>query len=485
MLTRCLRLLFIAALFTFLPAGCRQAPADDDGAPATPLTAEESISPPFSPGLEIEPTIGFPDFKFMPGPDSVDGRVFLLSQDYPEKEPAVDAAVRNILAIDFKEDWKTYALAVRDYILEGNADPDNLENSFYLEDNKVRDWYHVPWQHWGSTGREGYHGLTREGPIAKHMLAPTQENTSFAYAVGFYNDLGGYTIGKLWPDTEKPELDYFIRGGGFPVGTVVGKVLYTTLAENEVPYLVNPVTWNAYVYEADLPGNAPKTDSLGSKHVTAPLQLIQMDIMVRDDRAVSTGGWVFGTFVYNGTLSSANRWENLQPVGLMWGNDPDYTTGSSNPTPVKTVINADLKETIINPDPTMPAMHIGWGGRLNGPVDNALSSCMSCHSTGQYPVVSSILAQFQQPRGINPPADGQPASEEWMRWFRNVDCATAFDPGQAVSLDYSMQLQKSVVNYLDYQKEIRQGRFYLEYWGENYQISRNIIADSEDVTGSD
>ncbi|MGB3545683.1 MAG: hypothetical protein WBA17_01845, partial [Saprospiraceae bacterium] len=72
MLTRCLRLLFIAVLFTFLPAGCRQAPADDEGAPATPLTAEESISPPFSPGLEIEPPIGFPDFKFMPGPDSVD-----------------------------------------------------------------------------------------------------------------------------------------------------------------------------------------------------------------------------------------------------------------------------------------------------------------------------------------------------------------------------------------------------------------------------
>ena len=32
--------------------------------------------------------------------------------------------------------------------------------------------------------------------------------------------------------------------------------------------------------------------------------LIKMDIMVRDERVASTGGWGFGTYVQNGKLNS-------------------------------------------------------------------------------------------------------------------------------------------------------------------------------------
>src|SRR6516225_5654844 len=40
---------------------------------------------------------------------SYTGRIFKLSQDYPQRKPPLDAAIRKILAIDFNKDWKAYA----------------------------------------------------------------------------------------------------------------------------------------------------------------------------------------------------------------------------------------------------------------------------------------------------------------------------------------------------------------------------------------
>lgn len=423
--------------------------------------------------ISIEPTLRFPDFGAMLDPHKYNDRVFLLSQDFPKEMPTKDAALEKILSIDFKTDWKAYALAVRDYILEGNGNPNNYQNSFYLEDNKVRNWYHVPWQHWGETGREGIHGLTREGPILKKMLGPNQVQTSFAYAVGFYNDFGGYTIGKVWPEVGPPQLDYLMEGNGFPEGTVVGKVLWTTLDASQASYLNNPISWDAYVYSKDLPNSPKKADKTARE--VATVNLIQMDIMVRDERAKSTGGWVFGTFVYNGELDNDNRWKNLQPVGLMWGNDPSVTKSSNNPQPTKTIVNPDLIETKINEATTMPAMHLGWGSRLNGPVDNPNSSCMSCHSTAQYPGVSSILPMFNDPAVPVPPINST-ASVQWMRWFRNVPCTTPFDEGKAISFDYSLQLQKSVENYIEYLNTTKDGKYFLQYWDSPHKVSRNLVS---------
>ena len=182
----------------------------------------------------------FPDFGFMIEPGAYTGRVFLLSQDYPRTEPKPDDGVKKILSIDFKKDWRAYLMAVREYVFEGNTGhPGGVENDFFLEDNKVRPWYHVPWQHWGTTGREGYHGLTQEGPVSAQMLATQQHDTTHAYAVGFYNDLGGYTIGRVWADADRPDISSMGNGHGFPIGTVVAKVLFVTFDERQVPYLTN------------------------------------------------------------------------------------------------------------------------------------------------------------------------------------------------------------------------------------------------------
>ncbi|GEM47689.1 hypothetical protein [Deinococcus cellulosilyticus] len=408
--------------------------------------------------------LDFPDFGFMLPATEYHGRVFQLSQDYPSKLPKMDAGVQKILKIDFRKDWKKYALAVRDYVLQGNIEQPGYDNDFFLEDNKVRKWFHVPWQHWGPQGREGFHGLTQEGPINPQMLAQAQTTPSHAYAVGFYNDLGGYTLGRVWDNPNFPNIKYMAGGQTFPVGTVVGKVLFTTLDASEVPYLKNPIKWQAYVYNCDVPGansNAQCPPKEGGVREQAPVHLIQMDIMVRDPRAEI--GWTFGTFIYNGEVGNQNRWKNLVPVGLQWGNDPEDRTSNSNPTPVKTIINPKLKQTVINTSKDLPATHLGWGSRLNGPVDNPNSSCMSCHSTAQYPGVSAIMPFLNTP-AVPIPANGTQASAAWMKWFRNIKAGEAFDKGRAISMDYSLQLQKSIENFLDYQSSINQGQYSIQYW---------------------
>lgn len=424
--------------------------------------------------LDIPDKLGqqFPDFGRMIEPGKYDGRVFRLSQDYPGKKPNMrkDKAVQKILKMDFKEDWYAYAMAVRDYVFEGNAHPNDIENSFNLEDNKIRNWYHVPWQHWGVNGREGFHGLTKEGPIEKQMLAQEQVTPSYAYAVGFYNEPGGYTIGQVWDNVKYPDLAYMKAGNGFPVGTIVGKVLFTTLGEKEVPYLTDPISWQAYIYNSDIPGSTGKqcNQNIPECQSQTTVHLIQMDIMVRDPRADDTGGWVFGTFIYNGELGHDNKWHNMIPVGLMWGNDPEERMSSNNPTPTETIINPKLKETKINQrtvdgKPELPPSHLGWGGRLNGPVDNPNSSCMSCHSTSQYPSVSAIMPFLNEPPVAIPPV-GTEASEEWMMWFRNVECTMPFNPGEAIALDYSLQLSQGINNYVQSVNQQEEGWFSYEYW---------------------
>jgi hypothetical protein len=393
----------------------------------------------------------FPDFGHLPMPNEYQGRIFQLSQYYPRERPEIDGPVRRILEIDFRKDWEKYITAVRDYIYDGNIETEGVSADFYLENNKLRRWYHIPWQHWGPFGREGIHGLTKEGPVMAKMLAPTQTGVYQTYAVGFYNAPGGWVIGQVWKDAQNPDLDFMRRNRGFPVGTVVGKVLFTTAPVAEVPFLTAPIEWLAYA--------TTSFKEMNQRQVTT-VRFIQMDIMVRDPRADDVGGWVFGTFVYNGALARDNPWHNVVPVGLQWGNDPDVSSyPESNPTPTQTITNPDLKQVIINSSPDLPPMHLGFGLRLVGPVDNPLSSCMSCHSTAQFPPITPILP-FMATKDGQPLKPGMP---EWMRWFRNIPCNSPFDE-LATSTDYSLQLAQSIQNFLEARSQATGGLYSVQYW---------------------
>jgi len=411
------------------------------------ITACTSVSPSREP---------FKDYGYKPPAEQYNGTLFKLSQDYPAQMPD-SSQLPAFFQTDFQNDWRNYMLQVRDYCFEGNTEVD-----WRVENNKMRGWYHMPWQDYGRTGREAIHGLTQEAPLSAGQLAATQTYpVAVAHAIGFYNEFGGYTIGQVWKDHAKPDPSV-TSNAGFPIGTVVCKLLFVDMppAEiaEEIPYLVNPIEWQAYTadgFNAPAPGQAQEKPR-SVKEVT----LIQMDIMIRDDRAPS--GWIFGTFQYNGALANATPWNNLIPVGLMWGNDPDYAENTQN-IPVtdanhnfppnqpvtQTPINTGLKETIINPDANeLPPTHLGWEGRLNGPVDNPRSSCMSCHMTASYrnePLSPLFIKAEDRPPSGTPEWDAW-----WMQWFQNVgwkDGKLDKFLNAEDSLDFSLQLSAALQNF--------------------------------------
>ncbi|WP_435105158.1 hypothetical protein [Arhodomonas sp. AD133] len=370
----------------------------------------------------------YPDFGFDP-PASYDGPLFQLSQDFPDKPPEKLPAFFDKLPESFDADfetWQAYIEAAGEYCLEGN-----VAANWRVEDNSARDWYHMPWQHYGESAREFIHGLTKEAPIQPRQLAITQTDPGVTYAVGIFNAFGGYALGKVWADPLNPDPSVVSAPNSFPNGTVICKPLFVDIAPAEVPFLHNPVQWDAYI-----------VDSFSSNdRSVGTVSLIQMDFAVRDERVPETG-WLFGTFQYNGEHNPGGGWDNLVPLGIQWGNDPEVTSSTyTNPTPVRTEINPELEQSVINPGDGLPPTHLGWNARMVGPVDNPKASCMSCHMTAEFPQVSPINPTFLPPGKA--PKEG---SKAWMRWFGNLPAGEPFDKG-AISTDYSLQLSEALQNY--------------------------------------
>jgi hypothetical protein len=98
-----------------------------------------------------------------------------------------------------------------------------------------------------------------------------------------------------------------------------------------------------------------------------------------------------------------------------------------------------VRHIVLNPEARPLMQHLGYKGRLNGPIDNPRSSCLSCHSTAEIP------ADLSRPNvpGI-PPA---PATAAVLaQYFRNIKANTRFTDGE-LALDYSLQLQNGIANW--------------------------------------
>ena len=429
---------------------------------------------------------GFADFGFMVSPADYiskysDQPIFRLKADFPVEKPKTLPA---FLEIDFKKEPLKYIGAVRDYAFEGNLpDWDPFKN-------KVRNWYHIPWLHPTTTGpnayppnggTEGFHGLIKEAPLSALQLGPNLlgvQGDYSVYAVTLVNDMAGYAMGRMWKDPKNPDpkvLDKRYPDGGFPYGTVFAKLLFTDAPKgiDKVDYLENPLQWKAYITE---------NFWLSATRVVSTVNLLQMDISVRDPRADRSPsnpqgtGWVFGTFCYNGKVNHKNKFMNLVPVGLMWGNDPDNKINKTNPfPPVKTVVNKDLKETVIFEDKMLPPQHLGWNGRLNGPADLNTVSCMSCHNAAQYPAVTSLIPDGAAPDGgWAPPAQG--GTDAWMKWFQNIDCGTSMNP-QTYSTDFSFQVAIALQNFFTVKNINQQGG-----WASEYKVAPRPIARGRTAT---
>lgn len=420
-------------------------------------------------------TASFPDFGFMISRTEYTEKysnepIFRLKTDFPTEMPPKEN-MPAFMNIDFKTKPKEYILAVRDYSFEGNL-PE--WNPF---ENKTREWYHIPWLHPNSDtgyppngGTEGFRGLIKEAPVSPQQLSGTQNGSYQVYAITLINEFAGYTMAQMWKDPENPNPGATDKryGGGFPHGTVFAKLLFTDAPEGDdkIDYLENPLSWTVYITE----------NWNSSNRVVKKVNLLQMDIAVRDPRAEGEGqtGWVFGTFAYNGKLNNENKFMNLVPVGIMWGNDPDNTENKVNPfppKPVEEIQNKNLKETVVFPSPDLPPQHLGWNSRLNGPADLNTASCLSCHIAAEYPAATPLVAPGMVPAGgPEPPAQG--GSKEWMKWFQNISAATPMDE-KTYSTDFSFQVAIALDNFFNVKGGDLQGKWANEYIVREYPISRD------------
>jgi len=369
----------------------------------TVLIAVKSFSQIYSSSLDQVPA----DWK---------GNVFKLSYDYPKKLPTEKN--QPWLKYDFRTQSKEYMNAVLKYFIEGNDDA-----NWVVQNNKIRKWYHAPSMSWQPLkpklrpyGREFIHGLTKERNSLPGELYPSQKDTIQNWAVGFYNSIGAYTFGQVYKDT----TNFKIENVTFLEGTVTAKLLFTTATSNEVPYIKGTLEWQANIFKS---ANITST----SKRSPQTVRLLQVDIAIKDSRSKDFTGWVFGTFVYNVNATGKTVWEKLVPAGLMWGNDPCLFNDEK------------LNETWINPEysslfkfPNGQHIHFGYKGRLNGPVDNPISSCLSCHSTAQSPQYSNLIPNVND-------------STDLVKYFRNVKSGKPFDDlPTSYSYDYSLQLSGGV-----------------------------------------
>ena len=194
----------------------------------------------------------FADFEYLPPPSQYSGRVFKLSQQYPATPPPKER-IPAFFKIDFTKSWREYLLAARDYCFEGNITPGgDVEDDWQVAAANPPRWFHMPWQTFSPMGvGRGRDARAHSGSACSaRQLAWTQVySTGTTFAVGLFNEFGGYTIGQVWKDHNNPDPSKAL----FPEGTVICKLLFVDVPTDQVPCLSNPVEWTAYVPPAYVP----------------------------------------------------------------------------------------------------------------------------------------------------------------------------------------------------------------------------------------
>lgn len=323
------------------------------------------------------------------------------------------------------------SVAAHDFTPSLTSDSDYLDPGAAAPSASLRNqaWYPAPRMLFGpAAGAFGVREASRGMTLERTVQPPEMDsiNPFKNYAVSYYDARGGRTFARVWSTAvagiDNPKLDKTT----FSEGAFVFKVLFSAAKPTDFPQDILAGSLTVDILPRDGGGTA------------ASVRLLQVDIAVKDKRAGPTG-WYFATYAYDASAAGSSPWRKMVPVGLMWGNDPDVTGPG-----VGTV-----DESWINPAaPLYARNHLGVAGRLNGPVDNPSSACMSCHSTAQAPNVAALI----------PPSSGACAPKA-MEWFRNLAgnqafgrfavvsgaCATSLPAGvNLVAAEYSLQLGSTV-----------------------------------------
>jgi len=445
------------------------APAPTPAPAPAPTPAPAPIpAPPPAPAASAA-ALAFRDAVHTP-PPGWSGPVFKLSHDYPRTKPVCDAPwlKRKVSFSDpapkWNAEWQGYVQDIVDYTWDGQ-DPD-LPDAVGWRDTierkaggKETRWFHIPWMAFdGQRGREFVHGLTNELAVPRstfigrgsgqHHLAGARAKDGVdpvfeTWSIGYYNPCGAASVGEGWPATGEPAVEtrdgrMLAKGLPFPEGTVVIKILNTTADASEVSYLEGSTTWQAHAHKQLSPTKYATCDREVRK-----VHMIQMDLAVVDPRSPTR--WVYSTLAYDHRVKGKTVRERLTPLGVQWGSDPGTFPA------VAQAQSKPLRETLRAPI-NIPE-HYGCSKRLAGVVDQADSSCVSCHMAA-YAAAPGVLVNL----GVNvaDPFQFQDICTKFtptnQSYFSDYAYPSPF-PGstgeiaKAIPLDSSLQVQVAFAQY--------------------------------------
>lgn len=304
---------------------------------------------------------------------------FRISGNYPttpsfSTNPPPDP--REILEAKSQADKRQLALQwlkqMQAYIYEDMNDQNKADpnKNFRINSNgsgvSSKRWFHMPWLSSANykpnnpgRGRDGSWGLTRELDLKGPISWPKAEGKTCVgqdWGVAFFNEPGGYAIGQAFPPGTRVNFNTSTGPGGgfvFPPGTVSFKILFTSADPVQVPAINGAMEIKALIN-----GKGSCQDSNGAR-VATTMRHVQMDVMMR--YGSGKDDWIFGVFIYNKNKRN-EYWQGMEPVGVQFGVTKDQTIRVS-------------KDLVPN----------GFEDRLNGPADNPMSSCFSCHARAQWP----------------------------------------------------------------------------------------------------
>lgn len=372
--------------------------------------------------------------------------LFVLSHDYPSSvTPLSNTTWQQALNGQpiSASNTMAYMQALKDYIAPKLL-PFFTSNAQW---NAAKyGWFHEPWV---GSQREAILGTYLGNGNPANMFKTLKEDEA-GYVLVLYDSTAAYTVGQIWGKTGDT-VNLANNATQFAEGSVVVKLAFSNINYPQWPVMQNAQVFQ--VYDTIATSASPKNG-----YQMRDVSFFQMDVVVKDSKTAPKTGWVYSTFVYDKDAAGSTTWDKMVPLGAMWGNDPGVNSPITPPYPA-------LSETVINPNaPAYSTETLGWGGRLSGPNDGAvtqlavdintgkvyknlaLSSCMSCHSPAQ-----DKFASFLLPADPAAPSDTltvyTPGSAKWNMWFRDLYGNVPFDSGQ-VAMDYDMVMAfKSVRAY--------------------------------------
>lgn len=177
--------------------------------------------------------------------------------------------------------------------------------------------------HYGDHGREPISGLKYGTAIAPKYIAETQNRYIQGWANTYFNDHGQFRclansrsnaskaasiLHDVWGDgTKEPTWTDNIH---FPLGSLIFETIFCDASDEEIYTLRGSPTIPACIIDRpSLPYEEPQVKKRGHKAKILKvdtLHLLQTDFAARVEAEPGEIGWVFGSFVHDGTVDNSN-----------------------------------------------------------------------------------------------------------------------------------------------------------------------------------